>query len=101
MATGVGATLTCGVLAAFFAAALCFLCALSLGRCSAGSAATRDRDGVAIVASVVLRDGVAVTADELREFCRGRLAPFKIPKQITFAKRLPRNEQGKLQRRNL
>lgn len=55
----------------------------------------------AIVASVVLRDGGAVTVDELREFCRGRLAPFKVPKQITFAKRLPRNEQGKLERRNL
>jgi O-succinylbenzoic acid--CoA ligase len=55
----------------------------------------------AIVASVVLRDGAAVTVDELREFCRGRLAPFKVPKQITFAKRLPRNEQGKLERRNL
>ena len=55
----------------------------------------------AIVASVVLRDGGGVTADELRDFCRGRLAPFKVPKEIAFAKRLPRNEQGKLERRNL
>jgi O-succinylbenzoic acid--CoA ligase len=55
----------------------------------------------AIVASVVLRDGGGVTADELRDFCRGRLAPFKVPKEITFAKRLPRNEQGKLERRKL
>lgn len=55
----------------------------------------------AIVASVVIRDGGGVTADELRDFCRGRLAPFKVPKEIAFTKRLPRNAQGKLERRKL
>jgi o-succinylbenzoate---CoA ligase len=55
----------------------------------------------AIVATVVLRDGGGVTQDELREFCRGRLAAFKVPKKIAFADRLPRNEQGKLERRKL
>jgi acyl-CoA synthetase (AMP-forming)/AMP-acid ligase II len=55
----------------------------------------------AVVAHVVLDDGASVTAEELREFCRERLAGFKVPKEIEFVTKLPRNEQGKLLRRSL
>jgi acyl-coenzyme A synthetase/AMP-(fatty) acid ligase len=55
----------------------------------------------AVVAVVVLEAGDGVGADELRGFCRERLAPHKVPKSITFAKELPRNEQGKLLRDRL
>jgi O-succinylbenzoic acid--CoA ligase len=55
----------------------------------------------AVVAVVVARDGVRVRDTELREFCRNRLAPYKVPKEIRFAKRLPRDEQGKLSRKKL
>ena len=55
----------------------------------------------AIVATVVLRDGASLTGEELREFCRARLAAFKVPKAVAFAEKLPRNEQGKLERRKL
>lgn len=43
----------------------------------------------------------SAAADELREFCAQRLAPFKIPKQISYADSLPRTASGKLLRREL
>jgi O-succinylbenzoic acid--CoA ligase len=55
----------------------------------------------AVVAVVVLRDGGTVGEEGLREFCRHRLAPFQVPKRITFVARLPRDEHGKLRRREL
>ena len=55
----------------------------------------------AVVATVVLADASDVTEDDLREFCRTRLAPHKIPKAVSFTRELPRNAQGKLQRDRL
>jgi O-succinylbenzoic acid--CoA ligase len=55
----------------------------------------------AVVATVVLADATEVTEDDLREFCRERLAPHKIPKAVTFTRELPRNAQGKLERDKL
>ena len=57
--------------------------------------------GEAVVATVVLRDGSSVAADDLRAFCAERLARFKVPKTIKFARRLPRTASGKLLRREL
>ncbi len=57
--------------------------------------------GEAVVATVVLRDGPSVGAEELRSFCAERLARFKVPKEIGFAHELPRTESGKLLRREL
>jgi O-succinylbenzoic acid--CoA ligase len=57
--------------------------------------------GEALVAAVVLRDGVGVEAEELRGFCAERLASFKVPKAVEFTERLPRTESGKLLRRRL
>jgi acyl-coenzyme A synthetase/AMP-(fatty) acid ligase len=54
-----------------------------------------------VVASVVLRAGVAADGDELTAHCAARLASFKVPKAIRFDARLPRSETGKLLRRNL
>jgi long-chain acyl-CoA synthetase len=57
--------------------------------------------GEAVVAQVVLRDGVAVTADELREHCAARLASFKVPKRFEVVEQVPRGVTGKLLRREL
>jgi acyl-coenzyme A synthetase/AMP-(fatty) acid ligase len=54
-----------------------------------------------VVATVVLRDGHSVTASELQEFSSGRLARFKVPKEIGFSEALPRTTSGKLLRREL
>ena len=57
--------------------------------------------GEAVVATVVLRDGVDTTPEELQGFAAARLARFKVPKQIGFASALPRTVSGKLLRREL
>jgi acyl-CoA synthetase (AMP-forming)/AMP-acid ligase II len=55
-----------------------------------------------VTARVVLRAGAAATPDELRAFCAGRLARFKVPKAIELsAEPLPRTASGKLLRREL
>jgi o-succinylbenzoate---CoA ligase len=57
--------------------------------------------GEAVIATVVLRDGLAVTSDELKAHCAARLAGFKVPKAVRFADDLPRTPSGKLLRRQL
>jgi acyl-CoA synthetase (AMP-forming)/AMP-acid ligase II len=53
------------------------------------------------VAFVVLKEGVTATAVELTEHCRGQLAKFKVPKDVTFIEALPRNPSGKVLKREL
>jgi O-succinylbenzoic acid--CoA ligase len=57
--------------------------------------------GEAVVAVVVLREGAVVSSDDLRSFCASRLAGFKVPKEVRFARALPRTPSGKLLRREL
>ncbi len=57
-----------------------------------------------VKAFVVLTDGCvagSAKADELREFCKAQIAPFKAPREIEFVSELPRTETGKLQRYKL
>lgn len=54
--------------------------------------------GEDVVAAVVLHDGAALTALELRRFAATRLAPFKVPRRIEFLDRIPRTSTGKPQR---
>jgi O-succinylbenzoic acid--CoA ligase len=55
----------------------------------------------AVEAVVVLRNGAAAEAAELREHCALSLARYKVPKRIRFASELPRTPSGKLLRRAL
>ncbi|MBX4171478.1 acyl-CoA synthetase [Rhodococcus pyridinivorans] len=55
----------------------------------------------AVTAVVVLKDGQAVTEGELIDHVKQRLAPFKVPKAIRFVETLPRNQSGKLLKREL
>jgi O-succinylbenzoic acid--CoA ligase len=57
--------------------------------------------GEAVVAVIVPRLGKAPAEDELRAFCRERLAGFKVPKTVAFVEALPRTTSGKLLRREL
>ena len=54
-----------------------------------------ERWGEAPVPVVVLAPGAAATADELIEHCRGQLAKFKVPKDVTFIEALPRARRAK------
>jgi fatty-acyl-CoA synthase len=44
----------------------------------------------AAVAYVIPKDGCALTEDEVRRFCRGKIAPYKIPKAVRFVADVPR-----------
>jgi O-succinylbenzoic acid--CoA ligase len=55
----------------------------------------------AVTAVVVLRNGAAASADELRTHCAETLARFKVPKRFEFVSELPRTASGKLLRREL
>jgi fatty-acyl-CoA synthase len=50
---------------------------------------------------VVLKEGQAATGEELREFCAGKLARYKIPKKVVFADALPYSPYGKVQKTKL
>ena len=52
-------------------------------------------------AYVVRREGVEVTADELIEFTRDKLAAYKRPRRVVFVAQLPATSTGKIMRRKL
>jgi long-chain acyl-CoA synthetase len=57
--------------------------------------------GEAVKAWVVLRARETVTVEELRAYCKQRLAPYKVPSQIEFRDSLPKTMVGKVLRRAL
>ena len=48
----------------------------------------------AVVATVVAAEGSKPSEEELRQFCRARLAPHKVPKAVTFAHELHATHRG-------
>ncbi|HET7529761.1 MAG TPA: AMP-binding protein [Mycobacteriales bacterium] len=60
-----------------------------------------ERFGQALVAHVVLRDGASVTGDELRAHVKKSLANYKVPREVVVHDELPRNETGKVMKREL
>jgi fatty-acyl-CoA synthase len=54
--------------------------------------------GEAPFAFVVLKPGVSTTPEELRAYCRSKLAHFKVPHGFTFVPELPRTATGKIQK---
>ncbi len=57
--------------------------------------------GETVKAWVVLKPGETASEDEIREWCRERIAPFKIPTQVEFRDELPKTTVGKVLRREL
>jgi long-chain acyl-CoA synthetase len=57
--------------------------------------------GEVVKAWVVKRAGQETTEDELRTYCRGKLAPYKIPAHVEFRAELPKTMVGKVLRRAL
>ena len=57
-----------------------------------------ERYGEELMAWVRLRPGATVDADAQREFCRGRIAHFKIPRYIKFVNEFPMTVTGKVQK---
>jgi len=57
--------------------------------------------GETVKAWVVLKPGATVPVDELQDFCRERLAAFKVPTDVEFRDDLPKTTVGKVLRRKL
>ena len=57
-----------------------------------------ERYGEEVMAWVKLRDGVALTADELGAACRGRIATYKIPRYWKIVDSFPMTVTGKVQK---
>ena len=57
-----------------------------------------DKLGEEVGAAVVLREGVAATEKELRNYVATRVADFKVPRKILLLEEIPKGATGKLQR---
>lgn len=57
--------------------------------------------GEEVVAAVVLADDAGLNVEELRAYCRGRLAAYKVPKRIVEIEQMPRSLIGKVLRREV
>jgi len=54
--------------------------------------------GEEIAACIKLGEGKRATAEEIREFCRGQLSYFKIPRYVFFVEEFPMTVTGKVQK---
>ena len=54
--------------------------------------------GEQVMAAVVLKGGMTLTEEEVQEFCRGRIANYKIPKYVRFVDSYPMTASGKIQK---
>jgi fatty-acyl-CoA synthase len=57
-----------------------------------------ERLGEELAAWVIPRAGTAVTDEALREFCRGKIAHFKVPRYIKLVDEFPMTVTGKVQK---
>ena len=57
--------------------------------------------GEQVGAFIKLKEGQNITEEEIRDFCRGQIARFKIPKYIFFVKEYPMTASGKIQKYKL
>ena len=54
--------------------------------------------GEEVCAWIKLRDGQTATAEEIREFCKGQIAHYKIPRYVEFVPDFPMTITGKIQK---
>lgn len=57
--------------------------------------------GESVMAFVVLKQGETASEQEIIDFCRNEIAVFKCPRKVAFVSELPKNNTGKVLRREL
>jgi len=57
-----------------------------------------ERYGEELMAWVIPRPGETLTEDDVRDFCRGQIAHFKIPRYVKFVDSFPMTVTGKVQK---
>lgn len=60
-----------------------------------------EKRGEVVAAFVTLKDGQAITEQELINALQGQIAEFKIPKRVFFLEEFPRNAAGKVLKKEL
>ena len=54
--------------------------------------------GEEVGAFIILNEGAHLSVDEVRDYCRGKIARYKIPKYVFFVKEYPLTGSGKIQK---
>ncbi|BBA69632.1 AMP-binding protein [Geobacter sulfurreducens] len=54
--------------------------------------------GEQVMAAVILKKGDTMTEEDVRDFCRGKIANYKIPKYVKFVDSYPMTASGKIQK---
>jgi fatty-acyl-CoA synthase len=57
-----------------------------------------EKYGEEVMAWIILKEGETATAEEIREFCKGKISRHKIPRYIEFTKSYPMTASGKIQK---
>jgi fatty-acyl-CoA synthase len=60
-----------------------------------------ERYGEEVMAWVIVREGASLDEDELREYCRGKIAHYKIPRYVATCSHFPMTVTGKVQKHKL
>ncbi|SHM91579.1 o-succinylbenzoate--CoA ligase [Gracilibacillus kekensis] len=71
------------------------------GIVEAGVTAEEDKQWGQVPVAYIVKNDKQLTTDRIKDYCKDRLANFKVPKQIHFRDQLPRNATNKLQRHKL
>jgi len=59
---------------------------------------TSKKYGEEVGAFIILKPDTVVTEEDVRDFCRGQISRFKIPKYVFFAESFPLTLSGKVQK---
>ena len=54
--------------------------------------------GEQVMAAIVVKGGASLSEEEVREFCRGKIANYKIPRYVRFVESYPMTASGKIQK---
>ncbi len=54
--------------------------------------------GEAVGAFIILKEGANITAEDIQDYCKGKIARYKVPKYIFFIKEFPMTGSGKIQK---
>ncbi|PLX92045.1 MAG: AMP-binding protein [Desulfuromonas sp.] len=54
--------------------------------------------GEQVMAAIVVKKGESLSSDEVKEFCRGRIANYKVPYYVKFVDEYPMTASGKIQK---
>ena len=57
--------------------------------------------GETVKAFIVTREGESLSEEEIIQYCKDKMAPYKVPKVVEFIDELPKSAVGKILRRKL